>query len=246
MIPTPTMTTRDEQILAHIGLYRLTFRRVLSVLFFEGRTPGNVLRRLLDEGRVQARGGLPDRLRYYQLTPTEARRRGLPIARSRPLKPQAFQTHLGVLWFCCMIHPQQGTPRRRLDREELRKLFGPGFPKGPHCLEGGERPCVWRVHATGTHTDDAALVKLLTRRTEALLKHETLGAWIRTRRYAVALLADTEGRWRRLLEVTTHHGLDRRTKVVVEYGPGHASAPAALRAAERGPGAAGRPALGAG
>jgi len=228
------MMTRDEQILAHIGLYRLTFRRVLSVLFFDGCTPGNVVQRLLAEGRIQARGGLPERLRYYQLTPTEARRRGLPIARSRPLKPQAFQSHLGVLWFAC-IGSQKETPRRRLDRDALLKLFGPDFPKGPHCLEGGAKPCVWRVHVTGVRTDDTALVKLLKRRIEMLQKHETLGAWIRNRQYALALLADTEGRRRRLLEVTKNHGLDHRTKVVVEYCPSHASAPAALRAEKRGP-----------
>lgn len=222
---------RDEKILRHTGLYRLTFRRVLSELFFEGRTPGNVLGRLIAEGRIRARGGLPDRLCYYQLTLAEARSRGLPLARTRPPRPQAFQTHLGVLWFCFF----NGSPyeRRRLERDELDRLFPNAAPKGPHVVQGGPVPLVWRVHVTGPRTDDRALVKLLVRRFDRLRRDEALGPWVRSKRYAIAILAETEGRQRRLQEIIARHELTHRTPAVVEYCPGHWTAPAALRAQER-------------
>ena len=37
------MTNRDEKVLRHIGLYRLSLRTIISRLFFAGKDPGNVL-----------------------------------------------------------------------------------------------------------------------------------------------------------------------------------------------------------
>ena len=33
-----------------------------------------------------------------------------------------------------------------MESHEMLKLFGEHFPKGPHVLESGTQPRVWRVH----------------------------------------------------------------------------------------------------
>lgn len=226
-------TNRDERVLDHIGLYRISFRRVLSMLYFHGRTPGNVIHRLLAEGRIQARTGLPDHLRYYQLTPSEAAARGLPIARSRPPKPQALHTNLGILWNCCMtpgIHD-----RRRLEQVEMVKLFGERFPRGPHLMQAGPKPYVLRVRVLAPTTRTRTAVRLLRARIDRLRKHPTLGAWVRNNQYAFLLLVESDHQRTRLVEVIERHALKNRAHIIVAYAPSHASAGPALRAAERRP-----------
>ncbi|MFA6043745.1 MAG: hypothetical protein WC718_02065 [Phycisphaerales bacterium] len=221
---------RDERILAHIGLYRLTFRRVLSVLFFDGRTAGNIVQRLCAEGRIQARGGLPQRLFYYQLTLAEASRRGLPVARSRPPKPQAFHAHLAILWHCCMspAHRQ----RRRLERHELEKLFGNRVPGGPHLIEAGPTPRVFRVQVVGPGTPARSAVRALRRRVEYVRRRPELRAWVHNRQYAFLLLTDTPGRCARIAEIAKRHAIPSRAQVEFAHVPDYRAAGAALRAAK--------------
>jgi len=217
---------RDERILAHIGRYRITLRQVVSLAFFDGRNPGNVIQRLLDEGRITVRTGLPDRLSYYQLSLAEVRARGLPEARSRPFRPQALHAHLAALWFCCASADGQ---RRRLENAELSKLFGGDPPKGPHCLAGGEVPRVYRLHCLGPDASARGVVRALKRRVERLREHTRLGPWMRNRQYALALLADSPVRVERLLEALDDHRVPRRAEIVVECAPSHRTLAAALR-----------------
>jgi hypothetical protein len=220
------MTARDEKILTHVGLYRLSFRAVLSDMYFDGRTPANVLGRLMQQGRIRARSGLPERLSYYQLTPAEARRRGLPEARARPLGGQALQTHIGVLWFCWR---SPDAYRRRLDRQELRKHLDLECDNAPHCIQGGEEPVVWRIHVTGQRSNDATLVKHLVARLDGCPENSTIGSWIAAGRYAIAILAESEGRRLRLKEMIRRHGLKTRTRTTVEYAPSPQSLALAFR-----------------
>lgn len=223
------MTDRDEKILSHVGLYRLSFRAILSSHYFEGRTAANVIARLIRQGRLRPRSGLPERLTYYQLTPAEVRRRGLPEARARPLGGQALQTHIGVLWFCCR---SLSAYRRRLDRRELERHLGLRCASAPHCVEGGEQPVIWRLHVTGQRSHDATLVRHLRARLDELAQDSTLSSWLAARRYAIAILAESESRRSRLQEMIHHHGLHHRTRCTVGYCPSPGALAAALRAPE--------------
>lgn len=222
------MHARDERILHHVGLYRLSLRAILAKRFFDGRTAGNVIARLIEHGRLQGRPGLPERLSYYQLTAAEARRRGLPAARARPLGAQALHTHLGVLWFCCAHNTK--TPRRRLDRRELAKHFDATLDNAPHCLEAGDDPVVWRVHVTSTRSNDLTLIKHLSARLVALSSTQAFGPWIEAGRYAVAILAESPGRRARLTETINRHGHPQRLRWTVEHAPSPNGLGAALRA----------------
>lgn len=224
---------RDERILAHIGLYRVSFRPVISSLFFGGRTPGNVLHRLMAEGRIQSRAGLPNRVRYYQLTPTEAVRRGLPVGRSRPPKPQALQTHLAVLWHCCGMPGAPG--RRRLDSGDLTTLFGSGCPPGVFVIEAGKRPRVFRVQVIGPGVRVGRAVKALRRRIERLRRHQAVGPWIRNRQFGFLILTDSEAKCARVREVITRHAIPSRAESEVAFVSGNRTAGAARRHPEHRP-----------
>jgi hypothetical protein len=206
---------RDEQILRHLALYRISFRVVLSRRFFHGRTPGNVLTRLTREGRIQSRAGLPGRVRYYQLTTAQAERMGVPMGRARPPKPQAFLSHLAVLWHCCM--DRQVRDRRRLDREEMAKLFGARPPRGVHVMQAGDSPRVYRALVPGAGRPARSVFKALRRRVLLTLKSQTLGPWVRNRHYAFLVLVVGESRRHRLMEFITRHGLS--TRAVIELAP---------------------------
>lgn len=224
---------RDERILAHIGLYRVSFRSVISSLFFEGRTPGNVLHRLRAEGRIQSRSGLPNRVCYYQLTPTEAARRGLPVGRSRPPKPQALQTHLAVLWHCC-VRPG-GPQRRRLDTGDMATLFGPEWPGGVYVIEAGKQPRVFRVQVVGPNVRVGRFVKVLRRRIDRLRRDPLVGPWIRNRQFGFLLLTDSEAKCARAREVFERHALRSPTAVQLAFGSVDWTAGAAFRHPESRP-----------
>ena len=46
---------REDNILDHIGRYRITLRAVLERLFFEGASCNNVVQRLVRQGKIRAR-----------------------------------------------------------------------------------------------------------------------------------------------------------------------------------------------
>jgi len=188
---------RDDEVLKHIGLYRVSLRAVIEDLYFDGRTCDHVIQRLLDEGRISAFSGLPGSLSYYQLTLSEARRRLLPDDRTRPHKPAALRRALAVLWYCCTAQQR----RLRLERHQLGTLFGRGGGFGrPHVAElaSDNSSRVYRVFAPGDGALDGRLVKTLRREAAAAAAHARLGAWVQAGTFGFAVLVPSEGRRRRL------------------------------------------------
>src|SRR6478672_11983998 len=108
------MTKRDEAIEKHIGENVLSIRAVIEAQFFKGKSSDHVLNRLVNQGKIQCRDGLPGGLSYYQLSKAEAQTLGFPEHRSRPRRSRALREALAVLWFCCMSEPS----RRRIDRQD--------------------------------------------------------------------------------------------------------------------------------
>ena len=209
------MSSRDDDILDHIGLYRISFRFVIERLFFQGGNCGNVIQRLMKQKRIQSVDGLPGSLAYYQLTLGEARRRNLPQDRGRALGPRALAMHLAVLWFCRLAP----VPRRRLEENELEKLFGETPSGCPHVAQSGSKPCVYRVHLVSSGTRTADVIKRLRTEIDAAARKRPLDAWTAGGRYVFALLTDAVPRAQAFTRAVQRAKLDRRARIVCEGVP---------------------------
>ena len=216
------LPTRDARVLDHIALYGLSVRVILARLFFAGRSPANVLQRLCTTGRLQARGLRGGPLRYYQLSPTEAARRGLPH-RALPMGTRALTEALAVLWFCVADEPR----RYRLERPELTSLLGATPPHGPHVLEPGDPARVTRCYVPGPQTRPAVVVKTLTRAIDATQGVPGLASWVGHRLYGFAVLTDAPPRQELLARALTRAALPAAVRVA--YAPAPHSLADALR-----------------
>lgn len=193
---------RDERILEHLGLYRLSFRALLERLFFDGRAAAcaNVIDRLRHEGRIRAVPTKAGALKYYQLTAAEAGRRGIP-QRALPLGSRALPEAIAVLWFAKVL----GVERHRLEQGELGELFPTGAPHGPHVLERGDPPRIFRVYVPGPRTKMATVIAAVDEITRHARMTDALSSWVANRLYALAVLLPTlerESKFRRALEKT--------------------------------------------
>jgi len=209
------MPSRDDDILDHIGLYRISLRFVIERLFFEGMNCGNVIQRLIKQKRVLSMAGLPGSLAYYQLTLGEARRRNLPQDRGRAFGPRALATHLAILWFCSVTQ----VPRRRLEAAELRDLFD-RVPSGcPHVGQGGPKPRVYRVYVVSSGTRIADVIKRLRSEIGSTLRKPPLGAWTAGGRYVFALLTDAAPRAEALARAVERAELHQRAQILCDGVP---------------------------
>jgi hypothetical protein len=197
---------RDDAILHHIGLYRLTLRVVLARVFFAGRDPGNVLLRLRRQQLIQerplrtARGDpqtpVVGSFSYYQLTPAGAAQVSVPARRATPLATRRARKHLTVLWFCCMMEPA----RLRLEPHDLARLFGAALPgtltaQVPHCLEGpsGARR-IRRLYVPGARTPAHTVVRALRADVDAALLIPALAPWVEKQTYEFTILVESAPR----------------------------------------------------
>lgn len=210
---------RDDQILAHIGRYRLTVRPVLDRLFFAADSSGcgNVLVRLMRAGFVRSRP-LAGRQCYYQLTEKGAAGR-VPDGRSREIRGQALRADLSILWFCCM----QTTRRQRLEQEETARLFSE-LRRVPHAIEPGATNRLFRLRVVGPRTRPGQIVREIRRHVFAAGQAEDgrLAAWIQSRFYAFAVLAERAERIKAIRQAAQRAGLDGIARVdVIEVPDRH-------------------------
>ncbi len=213
------LTERDEDILWHVGLYRLTLRPVLAEAFGLA-TPGNVLSRLRRAKLLRERTGLPGGVSYYQLTEASAAGR-VPLDRTNDLG-HALPLHLAVLWWCHFAKH----PKRRLEVHELEELFGDNVrfpPQIPHCVDrnvpGAKRRRVWRVYVPGPSTTPSKVVRAI--RQDIAHAEEAGGKlehWLKeTRTYAFAVLVDSEPRRRQLRQILGP--LHEEVSIAVDVAP---------------------------
>lgn len=212
------MSDRDDRILTHIGLYQISLRSVIEEVFFEGRTCGNVLQRLLDTKRIQVREGLPGRLSYYQLTRTETPRYGFPESRARALQNQALHTSLAVLWFCNM----GDTKRHRLEKTEVERIFSEKAPVAIHCVERStDAHRLFRVKVTDPETEDSTLLRSLRKAVSETAAIAGFRPWLETGRYSFAVLTETETRVQRIRQIIASDDfLSSSAQFLVETAPG--------------------------
>ena len=151
------MTNRDEQIIEHIVLYRISIRPVLRRLFFTtDASMDNVLQRLMKQNRIQPPGtakgsgkkkpAIDGGFSYYAPTPEECKRRNIPLERQDRTTGPLHQA-LAVLWFCCMTPVR----RARMEKDDFAELF-PDIPSNdPHCIEERDEAFTsYRVYVPGS------------------------------------------------------------------------------------------------
>jgi hypothetical protein len=222
------MQDRDERILKHIGLYRVSLRGVIEELFFDGKSCDHVIQRLLNEGRIQAVEGLPDKLSYYQLTLRETRSRGIPKHRADS-RGGRLPEDLAVLWFACM----GARPRPRVERKPLGKVFGRGPGMGvPHCREhlAENEQVIYRVRFAGPDTDDTRLLRDIEWWARSGLAHHQLGPYLLEQLYGFVILVEHPDRVERLQELLARREALTGIRIHVESVPGPMRIAAALRA----------------
>ena len=147
------------------------------------------MNRLVDQRRVRIRKGLPARTpRYYQLTRSELKARGLPESRARRPKLQAFPTAISVLWFCNMLEAE----RHLLEAREVSRIFPSGLPNGIHCIErSSESHCIYRIRQVAPNTDVEQLLRKLRTRVSQAIRFPGLRPWVTTGRYAFAVMLES-------------------------------------------------------
>lgn len=225
------MQERDDQILRHIGLYRISVRGVIENLFFNGESCDHVLQRLQEQRRIKAIKGLPENLSYYQLTLSELRRRGLPKHRADP-RGERLAEDLAVLWFACMGE----RPRPRLERKPLENVFGGGPGMGlPHCRDkdAPEHQVIYRVRAPGAGTDDGRLLRDLNWWIRSALSHPKLSQYVLSKLYGFALLVDNPDRAARIESLIKKREMPEAL-ILIEEVPGPDRLAEAIRKLRKG------------
>lgn len=221
------MLDRDERILKHIGLYRVSLRGVIEELFFAGESCDHVIERLLADGRIKViKHGLPDNLSYYQLVERELRARGMPKHRADP-RGDRLEEDLAVLWFSCM-GPK---PRPRIERNPLKQVFGRGPGMGsPHCREkvSADQQVVYRIRLAGPETDDGRLLRDIEFGIESGLTHPLLAPYILEKLYGFTILVDNPDRVERLSRLLKERK-QLGALIQIEEVPGKLRLAAALR-----------------
>lgn len=188
---------RDGWILDHIAAYRLTIRAVLSKLFFEGRSPDNVIRRLSPK-KLQSCGPLDDGFSWYQLSKAEATRRKL-WSRATPLNGHRLHEALATLWFCCGNESR----RNRHEASEFTDVSSPLPGSHPYCVAESEPPVLYRVIVPGTGSQDDSILKTVRDAAEESFQHPDLHAWLKNGTFRLAVLVEEELRVPHLQQLIT-------------------------------------------
>lgn len=189
----------DLQILHHIGRNTITLRKVLQVLFFEGRSPQTAIDRLQTRGYITTiERGLPGNFSYYQLKKKGAALVNVSENRAKPKEPKGLAQDIAALWFSCM----GDQPRKRLTDGELQTLFG--APKGSNIIyiaEAGDDPTVFRMFIPEADTNLERYVTTLKRAAHEICSDDKLIRWVERGTLQIAVLLTNEGRIEKLTEL---------------------------------------------
>ena len=193
MVETPQIT---DQVLDHIGRYRISLRKTISRRYLDGADAGNVIKRLTQEGLIVARDresgkSLPGGLTYYQLTPEGARKANIPLSRTKPMGGMLSQ-YVAFLWFCCM-----DSKRRELMSSDLLKrcIQNPPDPNFGHYAvqKTGEGSMFYRLFYLGKSKDTHAL-KNVTDTFSGAWEHPDLSMILKRKLFRPTILVNQPGR----------------------------------------------------
>jgi len=182
------LSERDRLILAHIGRHRLSFKEIISHLFFGDADPQKALDRLREGGLIEIQKGFAGNRSAYRLSPRGAATVSLNRRRGEPLGSESLPTHLAILAFCFL----KRRPRILLEQDDLTGIFDKAKPSARyHCLEyGSQVKRVYHVSAPGPSTKPEEIVQGTRRWVADCLRTRELRPWINYKLYAQAILVD--------------------------------------------------------
>ena len=230
------MTNRDEEIIEHIVLYRISIRPVLRRLSFfpTDASMENVLQRLMKEKRIQSVGSKDGKapidggFSYYAPTPQECKRRNIPKERQDRTTGPLHQA-LAVLWFCCMTPVR----RARMEREDFAELFPDISSNDPHCIEErDEVATLYRVYVPGSTSGTKYVLKQqLQEDVQKLAEHPEARKLLLSKEFAFAILVEDPGRQRKLIAdlAKIQPTLPCQPHIIVELAPGPTTLKTALK-----------------
>jgi len=195
------MLSRDERILKHVALYRVSIRAVIEHLFFDGKSCDDVINRLVTKEKALTVEKLANRISYYRLSLTAARTRGVQENRARPqgVQTRSLRRTLAMLWFCCM----EEKIRYRMERNVLTQFFGDSHGLGvPHCWEPTDNnsKLIYRVYTPGPNTPPDDVVRTLRVDAERAIADPKMARFVLPRLYMFAVLVEHPDRKTVLLE----------------------------------------------
>jgi hypothetical protein len=212
------MEDRDQKILTHIGLYRLSIRAVIEHLYFEGKTSDRVLSRLMkDEKLHRSENAFPGGISYYQLKLSEARNgpASVPENRARTQGARAVRQALAALWFCCMTEKK----RQKLDTAKIIKLYQKDIIR-PHCAEvSPQGNMLYSLYVPGPNSRDDYLPKRLQHDIQAISAFPQLGTLLKLKKMGFAVLVETEQRKEKLARILRRQAPDAAVLIEVVPGP---------------------------
>ena len=216
---------RDELILEHLGRYRISLRQILERLFFDGKNAGNVIQRMLKNDTVHSRSGLPNRIRYYQLSALSAGKRSIPKNRCEPFAAQALNVHLAVLWHCCATDNK----RHRVEEKLLSKQFE-NYPRGPHCVEDtDDGHKLSHVRVCTPETEETNLIRRLREDVYDAYENKELIDPLRSGQYGYVVLVETKSRIKSIRRALEAHEFTKDADIQVDFAPSHQTLHQALK-----------------
>lgn len=230
-VPADRFEARDLAILRHAADYGVILNATVSRLFFSGKEPGHVIRKIADGGDLEIfPRALPGSLSYARLTKSGCVRISVSEKLSRPLSGHALSQALALACYCVLGRFR----RHRLKAAEMESLFGEAAPHASIAHVVVSKPelphmAVLRVVSVGGSLPETK--KQLGKLIEAASENPALRDAMRGNgSYGFLLLCPTESTKAALWEAIKKTDLHARSLVLVEVGPGVEELPAYLKA----------------
>jgi hypothetical protein len=209
---------RDMAMLRHVALYGVSLHAAVSELFFDGKSGGQIVKKLADRGLLSLRErAIPGGVSYARLTAAGCTAAGVPKTRSGPLGSAALDLALGILYFSCL-----DTRRRyRVERDELVPFFGERhtpMANVPHVASDElGTPCIFRIyHGTGVASELPARLRQVIEKVE---QNTAIRPWALTRHYGLAVLGQLRPKVEILRRAIERAGFSQRLPIIVGLGP---------------------------
>lgn len=192
------MTELEQNILAHIGRYRISLKAAVARVFFDDGDPSATLDALRAAGLVDSpKERLPGGYAYYHLTYQGTQAARVPNSRAKAPGPSALPQALATLYYCILDNPKQR--RARLEFTHLEQRF-PGLFKTADSVavhtntrDGVVVPVFTVVHFAAASKDEYWLKKLADVQAR-IRKHPTAAPLYREQLFRQMLLVPSDQR----------------------------------------------------
>lgn len=211
---------RDECVLYHLGQYGFSLRPVISHCCFNGGNTANVLQRLVRADQIVSRSGLPGKRSYYQLTPSEAAKRGFSSSWATTISGDTLERRLAIVWYCTMT----GRKRHLMSKTDLNEAIPDIKSNLSHCLERlQDKTHIISRLQVATQKDPAEIARKLVADISEDRKIKSLKRWLKLKAYRYVILADDPSpnkmRLRAITRAIKRKGIQKHTRFTVAFAP---------------------------